>query len=289
MGEPVGPAEVDEDAEIGDGGDAALVDFALAQLVDDALLLLAPPFRHGGPLGEDGAVLAAVDLDHLEAHFAAHERGQGGGGVGIVAADAVHLGEGDEGVDALHVGQHAAAVVADDFGGEGFPRFEARGQDLPALLAAGAVERDDAVALGAHGLEHHHAHAVPRLQAGLSVHAQREHLVLGDDGLGLGAHVHDDAVGGSAHDGAGDDLAAAQAARLGRLRFQQRGHVHFGGLGRRAGRDGGLNRIGRGRRGRGDGFGGRGDGGGRFVGGGPGGLFVDGHWWAPFDSVARLS
>ena len=313
VGEAVRPAEVDEDAEVGDGGDAALADLALLQLLDDAFLLLAPPFRHGRALGEDGAVLAAVDLDHLEAHFLAHEGGERLRRVRVVAPDAVDLGEGDEGVDALDVGEHAAAVVADDLGGEDFAGFEARGQHLPAFLAAGAVEGDDAVALRAHRLQDHHADAVARLQAALAVRAQREHLALGDDRLGLGADVDDDAVGRGAHDDALDDLAAAEAAGLSGLRFEQGGHVHLGArLGRRRGGLGGRGRFG-GRHGRGlrrgrsrfgGGDGGRGgalgDGGGgsggigddrrggRFAGDGRRGLFVGGHWWAPFDRVARL-
>ena len=190
----------------------------------------------------------------------------------------------------------AAAVMADDLGGEDLAGLEATGQDLPAFLAAGAVEGDDAVAFGAHRLEDHDADGVAGLQAALALDAHGEHLALGDDGLGLGADIDDDAVGRGAHDDAFDDLAAAEAAGLGGLGFEKGGHVHLGaGLGWSgrggAGGAGAASEAGGG--GLGGRFGGGGGignarGGGRVAGGGLGGLFVGGHWWAPFDRVARL-
>ena len=241
MSETVGAAEVDEDAEVGDGGDVALADLAFLELLDDPLLLLAAPFGHGGALGEDGAVLAAVELDDLEPHFLAHEGGEGVGGIGIIAADAVDLGEGNEGVDALDVRQDAATVVADDLGGEGLAGLEPGSEDIPAFFAAGAIEGDDAVPLGTHRLEDHHADRVAGLQAALALGAHGEHLALGNDGLCLGADIDDDAIGRGAHDDATDDLAATEAPGLGSFGFEKGGHVHlsarFGpsGSGRREG------------------------------------------------------
>ena len=113
VGETVGAAEVDEDPEVADRRDLAGADLALGELTEQALLLGGAPFLHGGALGQDGAVAAAIDLDHLHAQAAAHHLGQRvralGAGLG-----AHHLRHRDEGVHALDVGEQAALVEAGD-------------------------------------------------------------------------------------------------------------------------------------------------------------------------------
>jgi len=55
---------------------------------------------------------------------------------------------------------------------------------------------------------------------------------LGDDGLGLGPDIDDEAIGRSAHDHPLDDFATAKLAGLSVLHFEERPHIHlhFGGF-----------------------------------------------------------
>ena len=228
MGEAVGPAEVDEDAEVADRGDLAAPDFALGELAQQALLLLSAPFLHGGALGEDGAVAAAVDLDHLHAQHPADLVGER---VGAVAAGlgAHHLRHRDERVDALDVGEQAALVEAGDLRLEDLAAFEALLQDPPALFAARAVDRELDLAVLGLRLLHVGEHLLADAEPGERVGAERVHLLDGHDALGLGAdvdEVDEDAVALDAHHGAFDHFAAAQLARFGRLAgVEQRAHV----------------------------------------------------------------
>ena len=228
VGEAVGPTEVDEDAEVADRGDLAAADFTLGELAQQALLLLGAPLLHGRALGKDGAVAAAVDLDHLHAQPPADLVGER---VGAVAAGlgADDLRHGDEGVDALDVGEQAALVEARDFRLEDLAALEALLQDPPALFAARAVDRE--LDLAVLGLRLHDVdeHVLADAKPGERVGAERVHLLHGHDALGLRAdvdEVDEDAVALDAHHRALDDLAATQLARFGRLAgVEQRAHV----------------------------------------------------------------
>ena len=75
--EAVGAADVHEDAEVADAGDAAGTDVAFLQLQEEALLLGGALLLHGGALREDGAVAAAVELDDLQGDVLADPLGEG--------------------------------------------------------------------------------------------------------------------------------------------------------------------------------------------------------------------
>ena len=51
MNEPIGTADIDEDTEVANAGDAASLDVAFLQLLEQALLLRGALFLNGGPLG----------------------------------------------------------------------------------------------------------------------------------------------------------------------------------------------------------------------------------------------
>ena len=225
--EAVGAAEVDEHAKVGDRRDAARADLPFFEVVEDLVLLLLAHLGHRRALGEDDAVALAVELDDLQAHALADEAGERIRGIRIIAADAVDLRQRDEGVDAIDVDEDAATVVAGDLRVEDLAGFVARREDVPALFAARAVERDDGVAFRRRRLQDHHLDGVASLQLGRAIDAEGEHLALGDDRFSLRAHIDDEAVGRSAHDHPLDNLAAAEVARLRGFRIEKRPHVHF--------------------------------------------------------------
>ena len=65
MDEAVRAADVDEDAEVADAGDACRTDVAFVELQEEAFLLGGALLLDGRALREDGAVAAAVELDHF--------------------------------------------------------------------------------------------------------------------------------------------------------------------------------------------------------------------------------
>ena len=238
--EAVGPAQIDEHAEGPDAGDPTGADFVLVQLVEQAIFLLGAPFLHGGALGEDHAVATAVDLDHLEAQRAALVFAQLGDGLLAVAGDADDLAERNEGVDALNVDQQAALVAAADPPVEDFALVVATLQLVPALLAAGAVDRElERAALGL-GIGHVDVDEVAGgepLAVGL---VKRAHLFGMHDAFGLGADINDQHGARPVDDDALDDVATLRIERLAAFFGEQRFH----GVGReRLGR----RRLGRGR------------------------------------------
>src|SRR3990172_11355502 len=145
MHETTAPADVHEDAEVTDAGNAPGLDIAFFQLLEEALLLRGAPFLHGRALREDGAVATAVELYDLEGDRPSYPFGQRP--LCILRRAAVRpaddLREGDEGVNALHVHQKATFIAARDVGLEGLVVVQVFLQDAPAALAAGAVQRED--------------------------------------------------------------------------------------------------------------------------------------------------
>ena len=98
-------------------GDAALANFALAQLLDQLLLHLVALFLHGLALGEDQPVAMAVDLDDLERQMGADHAGHLGLLAGFVATtDFGDLRRGHETAHTVQIHQQAALVVIDDLG-----------------------------------------------------------------------------------------------------------------------------------------------------------------------------
>jgi len=76
MDEPIGPAEIDESAEISQAGDAAVPHLAGLQLGQQAIFLLCPPFLGRGPLRQDEPIAPPVHLDDLEIEGLAAHRAQ---------------------------------------------------------------------------------------------------------------------------------------------------------------------------------------------------------------------
>ena len=146
--EAVGAADVDEDAEVADAGDAAGADVAFVQLEEQAFLLGGALLLDGGALREDGAVAAAVELDDLEGDVLADPLGERALGVlrGAALRAGDDLGQRDEGVDAFDVDEQAALVAAGDVAFERFVGVQVVLEDAPAALAAGAVEGEDDLA-----------------------------------------------------------------------------------------------------------------------------------------------
>ena len=227
MDEAVGAAEVDEDAEAADAGDLARADLALAQLGEEAVLLLGAPFLHGGALGQDDPVAAAVDLDDLEAQVAADEVGEAAAAL-AVGGGAHDLAQRDEGVDALDVDQQAALVEAGDAGLEDRAALVAVLEFPPALLAAGPVDGEQQLVLFDLRLQHVDEQGVADGQGAALLGRQGVHLAGGDDALRLGADVDDEAVAGAADERAFDDVATLQV-REGRTGLiKQLGHGELG-------------------------------------------------------------
>src|ERR671912_686642 len=86
VNQSIGPADVDEGAEIADRGDSTLADLALAQLIDQSLLHYVSPLLHRLALGEDESVPVAIDLDYLQWQRAADQPRHVGLFAGLVAA-----------------------------------------------------------------------------------------------------------------------------------------------------------------------------------------------------------
>ena len=72
----VGPAEIDEGAELGQAAHGALAHLADLDLVQQLLAMLALPAAAGGPLRHDQAAALAVDFDDLDRDGLADEGGQ---------------------------------------------------------------------------------------------------------------------------------------------------------------------------------------------------------------------
>ena len=82
----VGPTEIHKGAEIAEARDDTPANLALAERIEQAILLLAAPFAHRGALGEDQAVATTIQLDDLEPEVSPHELAQRGFPVGLIAA-----------------------------------------------------------------------------------------------------------------------------------------------------------------------------------------------------------
>ena len=150
MHQAIGAAQVDEDPELADAGDAAAADVALAQLRQEAVFLLGSPLLDGCPLGKDYAVAASVDFDDLEAEGLANPGGQAAvaGLFGAVDAPADQLRQRDEGLHTLNIDQEAAFVVAGDVTFEGGGFIVVALKQPPPLFAASAVDGDDDLPFG---------------------------------------------------------------------------------------------------------------------------------------------
>ncbi len=162
-------------------------------------------------LREDRAIASAVDLDHLEPQRAPHLVGERLSAVRtrLCAHDLRH---GDERVDALHVGQQAALVIASDFTLEDVTILEPLLEDPPPLLAPRAVDGQQYLTFVGLRLHDVHEDRVAYLQARRRIRAQRMHLVGGNHAFRLRPDVHEvdqDAVPLGPHDHAFDDLASA--------------------------------------------------------------------------------
>jgi len=231
-GEAVSPAEVDEDAEVADGGDATGADLTLGEFVQQAVLLLSAPLLQGRALREDDAVAAAVDLDDLQAKAATDLRRQR---VGAVRAGlrADHLGHRNEGVDTFDVGEESTLVVAGDLGLEDVARLEAVLKDAPTLLATSTVDGESDLALGCLRGEDVDEDLLADADLRPLVGTHGVHFALGHDALGLEADVDQDTVPFEAHHGAFDYFASAELSGFRNVTFfEQRRHVFkFGARG----------------------------------------------------------
>ena len=211
MDEAVRAADIDEDSEVADAGDAAGADVAFLQLQEEAILFGGALLLDSGPFRENGAIAAPVQLDDLKGDALAHPFLESAlGGVGVAAVRAGDdLRERDKGVDALDVNEESALVAAGDVAFERLVVVEVFLEDAPAVLAAGAVHGEDDLALVGLRLDDGDENFIADVKGGCSL-GVGVHLPRGDDSFRLGADIYKDPIPVGTDDGTFDDFAAPQ-------------------------------------------------------------------------------
>ena len=244
MDEAVCASEVHERAEAADAGYYALAGLAFLQLLDELGFEGVPGFLYGLSLREDGAVAAAVDLQHLHlevfADFGVLRLLEGhllllGQAlvVLLVEAEALsrhgdELGHRHEALYALDLHDGAAAVESGDLSLDHLAGVHRLFEVAPALFADGSVYGQDGGAVARLGAHHHgdDGSADQAVHVG-GVHGA--HLVGGDVRFGLLSDVDEESVGRvGAHYDAFDDVSSADVFGFAHHFFEQLPHVLFG-------------------------------------------------------------
>src|SRR4029078_6025347 len=233
--EAIDAAEVDEDAERGDGADRADDLLAALEAAEQLVPLLAALLVQRDLLGQDQAVGLAVDLEDLQPELASDARHQLLCDLlGVVAPLVVlrtarevdDLADRHEAADAA-IDDEAALVVVDDRRLDDDAFLELLLHRAPLALEAGPAEREDDVALRRLGLEDVDEDDVTDVEGGLALAVTTEQLAVADHALGLGADVDEDLVLVDPDDRAVDDVAVLEAldvrVLLGEQRFHRRG------------------------------------------------------------------
>ena len=121
---------------------------------------------------------------------------------------------GDEAAHAFEVDEQTALVVPGHAGLDYLAGVEPLLQVAPRALLAGAVERQDGVALVVLRLHHRHEQRVTDCKGLALFGGEALQLVLRDNTLGLRADVHQDFVAPEFHDGAFNDVAVLECTVL---------------------------------------------------------------------------
>ncbi len=229
--EPVRPTNVHEGAEVADGGDPALTNLALLQLLDQPLLHHIAAFLDGLPLGEDQPVAMAIDLDDFQRQHRADQARHVGLLARVVAAtDLGDLGGGHEAAHPVQVHQQATLVVVGDLRLDDLVRLVQLLQPPPALLLPGAVDTDDCVPLVVLWLHDEDEDGVPDGEVLPLLGGQRGVLPSRDDALGLRPDIDQQLLAVDVHHDAVHDIPVLQGlvvmTRIVEELLHERGTVH---------------------------------------------------------------
>src|SRR5262252_9381877 len=232
--QPIGAAEVDEGAKVGQARDAAMADLAGLQLGQQAILLLRTALLGRGALREDQPIAAAIHLDDLEVQRLAAHRPQLFFDLvlGAASSELDDLAQRDEAAHAVYRDDQPTLVVVDHVAGDDLFGVLLGLQVAPADLRACSVDGDDRAALGVLGNDDHRGHMITTAQRKLA--AVVLDLTGGNDGLHFAADVHQNLFTIDEDDAALDQLTATELRVLCLfILFEQRAHAHV--LGRAAG------------------------------------------------------
>ena len=162
----VGAAEVDERAEVGQAGHAAVANLARLQLGQQPILLLRAPLLSRRALGQNQPIAAAIHLDDLQEQGLAAHRAQLLLDLFLAAAapQLDDLAERHEPAHAVDRDDQAAFVVVDHLTGDDFLGVLLGLQVTPADLGPRAINRDDRAAVGVLGHDDHRGNVISALQ-----------------------------------------------------------------------------------------------------------------------------
>ena len=200
----VDTAEIDECAEVDDGGHCTLADLALLQGLQEVRADRGLGLLEVGTARQDHVVAVLVELDDLRLDLLAD--------VGLQVADATHLDEGG-GQEAAQadVDDEAALDDLDDAAGDDALVFLDLLDRAPGALVLGALLGQDQTAFLVLLLEDQGLDLVADLDdlTGVDVVLDGQ-LARGDDALGLVADVQEDLVVIDLHHSALDDVAIVE-------------------------------------------------------------------------------
>src|SRR5690625_2477410 len=225
VNQTVDAAQVDESTEVGDFDDFAFEAGARLQLLKGFALLLLHLLFEDRAAADDDPVALPVQFDDADLQALTDEGGQ------VIHTADVHLAGRQERTDA-QVGDEATADLLDDLDLYGLLLLEDLLQQVPGTFLVGTLLREDDRVVGDVRADDVHLKLVTRfdrlggfLGGGLLL----EQLVVGQDALDLGAHVHDDTVLGEHDDFTSGDHAAVNrlACELFVARCQHVLHRHL--------------------------------------------------------------
>ena len=187
--EAVGPAQVDERAEVAQAGDGATDNVAFLQLGQQAGLLLGAPFTLRLALAEDQAATRLIDFDDLHGQLFADQIVPG-------IATAAHTGRHemrarDEAFETVPAHQNTAAVVAGHIDFDHIFAFEQRAGLFPVVLLQAHVDRDDQVIVLVTRVQHVNGHFRADTQARTNFRIEPVEVLHRYDAVAFRAHVDD--------------------------------------------------------------------------------------------------
>ncbi len=227
MHQPIRPADVDEGAKVGQADHVALADIAWFQLADQLLLEQLARLLGGGPLREDQAVAAPIDLDHLGHHRLADHLAPAlirGLPLRPAPPGQTDLGGGDEPTQVAEFDDQTALVVAADVGVQRLLGSQQTLSLAPIVLLIGTRQRQQHLAVVSAGAHDVHADLLADDQLGSPLLGQLLELAGLNQPFGLGADVDQDVPPRHAGDRADSNLAPAR--RLEVIAFASKQRVH---------------------------------------------------------------
>ncbi len=167
MNEAIGPAQVDEGAEIRDARDRAHDVLALGQLFHNALTLDLLPGSARLALRQDQSAAVAIDLDDFESYFVPYHLGQAlTAFFSLEASGHAHcVRSGDEAADSAERHEKPATIEARYRAFVELALFHHPLGLTPILPHQGLVDGEDETPFIVLGLSHRHRDFVSRLDA----------------------------------------------------------------------------------------------------------------------------